>query len=696
MPLSTLFDGKKGENQLVRWWGSLYLLLFLAALSACSDSVPVKKIALIGRYDDLEGRSGSNEWYDRFVALSLDAYLEELNRAGGAVRYQLVPFNIHHDPQRSDSVYRQIARDDDFILALDNSWGHDMAGAQATILENRIPVLSLNAYKGDLDYGPNTLFLIDYESNIDFLAAFVEKVIRADSVDFISEDDVVFHDHFLRSFNRYQLPTAGAFTYTGQQNINRSDSIRLFQALHDHFVTGGRTDNRTVVYNAHFMWGNAILDFLNEHLTDSRFLSWSVPQKEFIEKLKNGNQLILYQESQYDVSEPVYETYRRLFARYPDYFSWDGSASLMEENRNVVYLLQEAEKRYGAVQLSKEKMARFLEEVGGNGLTGKDYILEFNEQGKLINDKIFTVYSERGQVSHYPFQLNADREVIPSFSLGIDLESIYDIDFNSSSFSADFDFWITGDSSYQEVGELIKIRNLRSEGSSVELLTERFEHGQFMKRYSVSGNFHTAYQASSYPFDRQELIVSIEVLDPSDAMSVTINPLTFEKDIQEIKINGWQSRDYYVTLNNYVDRDVVAGKETYVEASTLDVHFLADRNYLVSLLQIVLPLFFIGAISIGILYLRRLAFSDLGEVIVGLFLSIIAFSISLSQLSPKFDSLTKADLLFLLTFLIVFFVFILLIVINSGGGNRYASYVPFMRRVLTWLYPILFIVISVY
>jgi len=685
-----------GEPQCVWQLGRLFLLLAITALSACSEPIPVKKIALIGRYDDLAGKSGSNEWYDRFVALSMQAYLDELNRAGGRVRYRLVPFNIHHDPLLADSVYREIARDDDYLLALDNSWGHDMAGAQATILKNRLPVLSLNAYKGDLDYGAGTLFLVDYESDIDYLAAFVKKVIRADSVDFVSEDDVVFHDYFLGSFDRYQLPTAGAFTYTGQQNINRPDSIRLFQALYDHFVAGGNTDNRTVMYNAHFMWGNAVFDFLNTHLTNSRFLSWSVPQKEFVQKLKNGNQLILHQESQYDVSEPVFETYRQLFQQYPDYFSWDGAASLMEENRNVVYLLQAFEKRYGPAGLSREQMARFLEDVGRKGLMGKDHMLEFNARGKLVNDKIFTVYSERGQVSHYPFQLNADRAVIPSFSLGIDLQSIYDIDFNSSSFSADFDFWISGDSSYHQVGEPIKIRNLRGEGSSVELLTERFEHGQFTKRYSVSGNFHTAYHAASYPFDRQELIVSIEVLDPSEAMSITINPLTFEKDIQEIKINGWQSRDYYVTLNNYVTRDVVAGKETFARASTLDVHFFADRNYLVSLLQIVLPLFFIGAISIGILYLRRLAFSDLGEVIVGLFLSIIAFSISLSQLSPKFDSLTKADLLFLLTFLIVFFVFILLIVINSARGNRYASYVPVIRTVLTWLYPILFIVISVY
>ena len=100
-----------------------------------------------------------------------------------------------------------------------------MVGARETIVKNKLPVLSINACKGHNDYGPSTLFLIDNQQDINYISAFAKKVLNKDTIDFISEDDVVFHKNFSESFEQFDLQPSEIITYTGQQNINKKDSV---------------------------------------------------------------------------------------------------------------------------------------------------------------------------------------------------------------------------------------------------------------------------------------------------------------------------------------------------------------------------------------------------------------------------------------------------------------------------------------
>jgi len=81
--------------------------------------------------------------------------------------------------------------------------------------------------------------------------------------------------------------------------------------------------------------------------------------------------------------------------------------------------------------------------------------------------------------------------------------------------------------------------------------------------------------------------------------------------------------------------------------------------------QVILPLLMIGLISISMMFVRDISFENLGEVSAGIFLSIIAFSIALSEFVPRSSELTKADLLFWITFTVVFVSFMAVIIINS-------------------------------
>jgi hypothetical protein len=63
--------------------------------------------------------------------------------------------------------------------------------------------------------------------------------------------------------------------------------------------------------------------------------------------------------------------------------------------------------------------------------------------------------------------------------------------------------------------------------------------------------------------------------------------------------------------------------------------------------------------------MKDISFENLGEVSIGVFMSIVAFSISFSASTPNSDDLTKADFLFWLTFVVVLLNFMIVIAVNA-------------------------------
>jgi hypothetical protein len=59
------------------------------------------------------------------------------------------------------------------------------------------------------------------------------------------------------------------------------------------------------------------------------------------------------------------------------------------------------------------------------------------------------------------------------------------------------------------------------------------------------------------------------------------------------------------------------------------------------------------------------SFENLGEVSIGVFITIVAFSISYSSATPNTEDLTRADMLFWTTFAVVLIVFLIVIITNS-------------------------------
>ncbi len=74
----------------------------------------------------------------------------------------------------------------------------------------------------------------------------------------------------------------------------------------------------------------------------------------------------------------------------------------------------------------------------------------------------------------------------------------------------------------------------------------------------------------------------------------------------------------------------------------------------------------IGIAAIAILFVKDTSFEHVGEVCIGIFLSIATYSIGFAQLTPRTNVLTIADILFYGTFVIVLLIFLKVIFFNSN------------------------------
>jgi len=113
------------------------------------------------------------------------------------------------------------------------------------------------------------------------------------------------------------------------------------------------------------------------------------------------------------------------------------------------------------------------------------------------------------------------------------------------------------------------------------------------------------------------------------------------------------------------------------------------RSVVGPFLEIILPLLLIGLVAISLLFVRNVAFENVGEVSVGTFLGIITFSIAIASVSPSSDYVTKSDLLFWLTFMVVLTCFLTIIVINSKydeGEMKDLKIIKKARWIITAVY----------
>lgn len=653
-------------------FGLLFLVFyyFTSCQSSTDATKKIKYVAYIGRFTDSKEPNVDKSKFDKLHEHTLKKYLSELDFP--YTELQLKTFDCKRDGRISDSIYKEIAKDSNIVFVIDNTWGEHINVCAETIRQLKIPVISINADKNGLDFGSQTIFT----GNSDLLPldvnAFITKVCKNKEVNFISESDYPLHAVFLKSFNAQGIKVKNQVLINAK-SYTYEDSMAFYHSIKTLFENSKEEGTLTIL-NVHNTIGNKLIPFLDQHFSNIQLLGHSyIVNTENLKGFgkKSKNDLILISNPTDAISKKLLQDIDTMKLEVPELFQNSNHAMFVERCLDAVSIIKRYKSIYPNQAISRNSFREFLVNLKSSEFTENNEVFEVDSSNSIIPEIYFTRYA-KGQLNSYPLQLNLEREVIPNLFFGIEIVDIYNIDVNTNSFSSDFYYWIKLDSTKRDVEKYIVFQNMKQTGSSKELIFEKIDGTTIYKLYKVSGLFYVNYNLDRFPFDEQELSITAEVLNPSNILRVSFDQESIEVDstiMDKFKISEWKKNRFYVTVENVISRglhgdpDIDAQKLSVFK--TISFRLQVERKILAPLLEIMLPLIMIGIVSISLLMLRNVTFENLGEVSIGVFITIVAFSISYADSTPQTDNLTRADYLFWLTFMVVLVSFMIVIVINS-------------------------------
>jgi hypothetical protein len=661
---------KKMFSIYIRWC----IIIIGCFLYACNhnSSTPknTKYIAYIGRYTDHKESNVDKSAFDKLHELSLRKYLSTLDFKDTDL--QLKVFDCKRSGAISDSIYEVIAKDTSIVAVIDNTWGEHISKCVSTIKNNNIPVVSINADKNNLDYGSQVIFtgngdLLPYD-----IGAFLNKGIKTNEINFISEVDYPLHDSYLKAFQLNDIKIKNSI-YVKGKNLQAADSIAFYQSL-DLLYKDSIKNNTLTILNVHSTIGNHLLPYLDKYYKQLRLLghSYIVNAKHLKSFGKtSSNQLILISNPTDALSKELIFDIDELKLQSPDLFENANHPMFVDRCMDAVALFKNYKTLYPNQSITRSSIINYFSNLKDTEFTENGEVFRIDTSNSVLPDLYFTSYT-KGQLNSYPLQLNLEREIIPNLFFGIEIIDIYDIDINTNSFTSDFYYWIKMDSAHKDVEKYIVFQNMKQNGSSKELVLEKIDGPTIYKLYKVSGLFYVNYNINNFPFDEQELNITAEVLNPTNILKVSFDKKSLEVDstiMDKFKINEWSKKRFYVTVENQISKglhgDPEIDAQSYSAFKNISFRLQVERKVIGPLLEIILPLIMIGIVAIALLMIRNVTFENLGEVSIGVFITIVAYSISYSDSTPKTDNLTRADFLFWLTFMVVLTSFLIVIGINS-------------------------------
>ncbi|WP_018342631.1 hypothetical protein [Cytophaga aurantiaca] len=636
----------------------------------------VKYVAYIGRYtnaaDTVPISKQPLNKFDLMHEVTLKKYLKELNLP--YTDLQLKVFDCRKDGFVSDSIYKEIAKDSNIVAVIDNTWGQHINKCAQTIKENNIPIIAINADRNGYDFGKSAIFT-GSQDNVPYdIVAYLTKVLHINKINFISEEDYELHGTYLKAFNDNNITVNKLFSVKGKA-FKEADSIALYNSIDSYYKQYPSEENTLLVLSVHADIGNKLINYINKRFTKIHALGHAyVVNPTYLQNFgnKNDNDLIIISNPTDALTKTLYNDIVELKTEFPDYFQNSNHPLFVERCYDAVEMIRNKfDHVHDTTNLSKKDFTTYFQKLPNQIVREADDIYQFDSILNLVPEIFFTQY-QAGRFHSCPLQLNEYRDVIPNLFFGMEISDIYDINMDENSFTSDFYYWIKLDSNNRDAEKYIIFQNMKQNESSKELIFEKTDGSTIYKLYKVSGIFYVNYQLHQYPFDAQEIFVRAEILSPATKLKVSFDQKSFDLDtskIDKFKITEWNKLKYYVTVDNeinlgmYGDPDME--EEKLYEFKNIFFRLNVSRKRTTPLLEIVLPLVLIGLISISLLFIKDISFENLGEVSIGVFMSIVAFSISFSASTPSSDNLTKADYLFWLTFIVVLLNFMVVILVNA-------------------------------
>lgn len=609
-------------------------------------------------------------------------FISHMNADLSNYKIDFLVYNIGTEPRRSDSIYKVIAKEKNILFVIDNTHGNDILYAQQTIKKNNIPVFFINADKNGRDYGTAAIFTGNGDNFPYELTSFLKNVATVAEVNFISECDYLLQETFFKAFNTNAILVKDTILVERKEET-KSEEERVYKILASKYKNNH--NKLILVVNTHSHWGDKIINYIEKNFQRVQIIGG-----EYIAELKglkrfgaqSHNQLIIAGEPTDALSENLLNQLNYFEKKYPDEFNRANAPYFTKRCFTITEFIETYFKKYDKLKdISRNTAAIFTDLLKNTVLQGKENLYAIDSIGILKRETSFTSYKD-GKLYSLPLHINQLGNKIPNIIFGIDIIDIHNVDINENTFAADYFYWIRIDTSFKSKEKDIVFQNIKQDESSKELVMEKVEDNSFYKLFKVSGKFYNDFSLADYPLDKQEIKIQVDILKPVDSIKISFDQRSIEQDpsfVERFNVPGWDKLRSHFTIDNRISKNMRGAFEEDDESpklyKSLNYRLNLKRKVTKPILEIILPLFFIGISSISLLFVRDLSFSNIGEVSVGILLAIITFSIALAVIIPTSDYLTKADWFFWTTFFEVLFCFITVIYLNYRYAHDKLQYI---------------------
>jgi len=680
------------------------IIFALAALSffawiACKKTTfnrPVKYVAFVGfNFEDPE-KARRNNYSDSLHILALEEYLGRINAVEEPepypVEYRLKVFQCDFEDKNIPLIYNEILADTTIAMVVDNTWGRHIRHAR-DIIRDKLPVISMTADQNDTLFGNNAIFLEPNDPQPFYLVNFIQKVLKAPKVGFISEDDYLLHRQFRKVIEKYRLP-CDTLLFLKQGNlvsnlVPEKDTLRVIRDIRRALA---KTDEKYILLNLHSAYGNLVIRALQQAgkneikpkviIGISGVTNLKDPELQALTKEKN-HVLHRYETTEELLPEEVHHLKEKIENRFPKkFFNIRTAQNSLRRCYDAMNIFESALR---AGQTRRADLLTYFKKLKDRKVAIFSELYEFDST--LILKREPTFYRiQYGRIRSCPTQINTSGDTIPNLHVGIDIVDINDIDIRKNTFNCNLLYWVIVDSNYIQKEGYIDFATLNSPESRNRMAEERDSNGNILRLYRISGQFLGDFNSFDFPFDRHEIKIPIEALSSSNNIKISFDysRLQLHDKIADFQMNDWNTEAYYVTLDNNIsnalgspDKVTFDTKDSaqYLEKyKTLNVRLRVSREPWGAIILIVLPFLMFSALPIFMLFFHKATFEEVGELIITSFLATVAYSINLVQISPATDSMNLAYIFLMMTLGINFFCFIYVTYIDrQKNGSRPVS-----------------------
>lgn len=630
-------------------------------------------VAYVGRYE----RHG----FDRLHELALKKYLDELNAEARGWRLELKTFNNGGDARTSRKIYEEIAGAGQHVLVIDNTWGRELQPVASFIREKQLPVIAINADRQGTDFADNVVFLGHDDDVPRVVTRFVHGVLKCAEIILIDEESYALKEEYRKELEATPVKVSRLSVSTNNVDVNERNKL-----FHDLDTQLGEMRQRgiqspTVVINTHAAWGVEIVNYIDTRqrgvdiLGGPYVVNWSSASQ--FGRNDHGNSLIMLTTPSDAITNKVYLDLKEIHGADSEVSQIVNAQLFVKRCLDAVSILRGAVYDEGAVRFKPavsrgDFTAFFQRQLKSAAYTGRHDLYEFDQNLLLRNEKAFEKHF-RGDVFSFARQLNSRGDVIANVYFGLEIINISNIDTENRSFHADFFYWVKFDKDYPHVEKYIHFRNEKN-ASKPEPIFGDDTHGQEVyKLYKKSADFTMEVDFGRYPLDTQDLNIELELINPADSLRISFDHESFNQsksNVGQFNLGEWRREDLYVTVDNFIGKSLRGSYDDEARSArrfkTLNVRMPISRRLASPFVTILLPLIVMGLTAIAVLAVKDNSFANIGQISVGIFLSIVTFSITFAQNAPRSSGLTIADVLFYGTFFTIFLVMLKVIVFNSS------------------------------